>query len=95
MIELRNVCKTYKYGKSNSTEALKLIDLSIKKGEMTAITGPSGTGKSTLLHVIGGLCNIQCGEYTFEGTNIAALSDSKKANSAMKKSELLCKILRL
>lgn len=79
MIELQNVSKSYNYKKSNETAALKSVNLSVEKGEMTAIVGPSGAGKSTLLHVIGGFCNIQSGKYFFDGTDVAALSESKRS----------------
>lgn len=79
MIELKNICKNYNNGKPNQTIALDSVSLKIEKGEMTAIVGPSGAGKSTLLHIIGGLCNIQAGEYYFNNTNFTILSDSQKS----------------
>lgn len=79
MIELINVSKSYNYKKANVTAALKSIDLTIGKGEMTAIIGPSGAGKSTLLHVIGGLCNIQSGKYFFDGADVSAFTDVQRS----------------
>lgn len=79
MIELKSISKSYSYGKSNATTALKNIDLIIQKGEMVAVIGPSGAGKSTLLHILGGLCKFDSGEYLFEGINVAQFSESKRA----------------
>ena len=75
MIELHNVTKYYHYGKSGEVAALRGIDLSVNRGEMTAIVGPSGAGKSTLLHVLGGMCRIDGGSYLFEGTCVSSLGD--------------------
>lgn len=55
-------------------KALDQVDLSIKKGEFSAIIGPSGSGKSTLLHLIGGLDNPSSGSVELAGTNIANMS---------------------
>ncbi len=52
----------------------KGIDLSIQRGKITAIMGPSGTGKTTLLHLIGGLLNPNQGKVTVLGNDIADLS---------------------
>lgn len=54
IVELKNVSKTYKIG-DNDFKALDDVNLSINKGEMVVILGPSGTGKSTLLNLIGGM----------------------------------------
>lgn len=47
--------KSYKMGKAGSLHVLKGINLQVREGEIIAIVGPSGVGKSTLLHLIGGL----------------------------------------
>ena len=53
MIEIKNLYKTYNYGKPNAFEALKDVSLTINDGEMVAIIGKSGAGKSTLMHILG------------------------------------------
>lgn len=53
MINLNNVQKIFNKGKANEIEILKDIDFSISKGEFISIMGTSGTGKSTLLNIIG------------------------------------------
>ena len=63
MIEIKNIHKSF-----GQLEVLKGIDLSIKKGEIVSIVGPSGAGKTTLLQIIGTLDN---------DTNISKLSNNK------------------
>jgi putative ABC transport system ATP-binding protein len=54
VIELRDVSRTYRTGEVE-VKALKSVNLTIKRGEFTAIAGPSGSGKTTLLNLISGL----------------------------------------
>ncbi len=53
------------------------IDLDIRRGKVTAIMGPSGTGKTTLLKLIGGQLRPQSGTIEVDGQNVARLSRSK------------------
>lgn len=55
--------------------ALNGVDLTIEKGEFTAIVGPSGSGKTTLLNIIGGLDEPTDGKAFIKGTDISTLSD--------------------
>ena len=54
ILRVENLVKSYGKGEAK-VDALKSVNLSIKKGEFVAIVGPSGSGKSTLLHLLGGV----------------------------------------
>jgi putative ABC transport system ATP-binding protein len=69
--------KTYDTG-TVKVEALKGVDLKIKKGEMVSIMGPSGCGKTTLLNCLSGLDNVSDGQVVIEGMNLSVLNDMKK-----------------
>jgi putative ABC transport system ATP-binding protein len=60
--------------------ALNGVDLTIEKGEFTAIVGPSGSGKTTLLNIIGGLDEPTGGKAFIRGTDISSLSDRELIN---------------
>ena len=78
MIELTGIRKSYQMG-TNRLDVLKGIDLTINEGELVSIMGSSGTGKSTLLNIIGILDNYDAGEYRLAGTVIKNLSETKAA----------------
>src|ERR1700691_5362850 len=73
MLEARNLHKRYEMG-SRSLEVLRGVSLQIARGDFLALRGASGTGKSTLLHLLGGLDSPNAGEIWFDGKNLAALS---------------------
>ena len=60
--------------------ALNGVDMTIEKGEFTAIVGPSGSGKTTLLNIIGGLDAPTDGTAVIQGTDLSTLSDSELIN---------------
>lgn len=62
MIELKNICKTYKSKKGKSTEALKDISIKFPEKGLVFILGKSGSGKSTLLNILGGLDKYDSGD---------------------------------
>ncbi|EGR2797139.1 phospholipid ABC transporter ATP-binding protein MlaF [Vibrio navarrensis] len=64
------------------------VDLEVPKGKVTAIMGPSGIGKTTLLRLIGGQILPEAGEIWFDGDNIPALSRSKLYQARKKMSML-------
>lgn len=64
----------FTYGKDTS---FQFPDIATSRGESLLITGGSGKGKTTLLHLLGGLLRPQSGEVIIEDTNIATLSEKK------------------
>ena len=73
MISLRGVSKHFN-GK-RKVVALDSVDLEIGRGEMVSILGPSGSGISTLLNLLGGLDRPSSGEIVIDGQSVAALGD--------------------
>lgn len=74
----RHLCKTYQTGPLE-VEVLKGIDLEISAGEIVIVMGPSGVGKSTLLHIIGGLDRPSSGEVLIDENNLFSLKDKELA----------------
>jgi lipoprotein-releasing system ATP-binding protein len=63
---------------TESLEILKGINLAVHKGEMTVLTGISGVGKSTLLHILGGLEHPTSGEVMINGDNLYTIEERKR-----------------
>jgi putative ABC transport system ATP-binding protein len=76
MIELENIEKTYGNG-SVTTPVLKKISFRIERGEYVAIMGSSGTGKSTLMNVLGCLDKPTAGQYRLDGVDVVNLDDDE------------------
>ena len=76
MISIHNIQKIYQAG-SISVKALLNVNLTIEKGEFTAIVGPSGSGKTTLLNLIGGLDAPTHGEIKINDTLITELPENE------------------
>jgi len=74
-LEARGIVKRYAVG-GNDLNVLRDLDLTVEAGEMVAIMGASGVGKSTLLHILGGLDRANQGEVTVASTNLTALPDA-------------------
>lgn len=74
MIEAKDLVKTYGNGESRC-EVLKGISLRIENGAFVVILGASGSGKSTLLHILSGLEMPDSGSVSYDGREIAHLSD--------------------
>jgi len=71
------IVKTYTVGGSVLT-VLRDLELAVEAGEMVAIVGASGVGKSTLLHLLGGLDRPDRGEVVIAGSNLTALPDDER-----------------
>jgi len=78
IVRTENLIKTYSIGKVK-TQALRGVDLEIPKGSFTCIVGPSGHGKSTLMHLIGGLDRPTAGRVFLDGEEIGRLSNRRLA----------------
>src|SRR4051812_47388543 len=78
MLELRRVSKTYGDGLA-AVHALRAVDLSVAAGELVAVMGPSGSGKSSLLTIAGSLEDATGGEVRIDGTSLAGMSGNDKA----------------
>jgi putative ABC transport system ATP-binding protein len=78
VISLDKIVKNYYVG-SIIVEALRSVDLEIKKNEYVAIMGPSGSGKSTLMNLVGCLDTPTSGSYILNGTDVSKMDDNRLA----------------
>ena len=74
IIETQNLVKTFQVG-SEEVQALKGVNLSVKKGEFLSIMGPSGSGKTTLMNIIGCLDTPSSGKYYLNNKLVNELDD--------------------
>ncbi len=75
LMELRNVKRVYRMGIID-LPALRGVSVKFEEGEMTSIVGASGSGKSTMMHILGCLDRPTSGEYLLDGENVAQFNDS-------------------
>jgi len=78
MIELKHIFKWYNVGGSRSF-VLKDINLSISQGEFVSVMGPSGSGKSSLLNILGLLDEPNEGSYLFNGQEVLNLKEKQRS----------------
>ena len=76
ILQTENLTKIYGDGE-NAVHALRGINLTVEKGEFTAIVGTSGSGKATLLHMLGGLDRPTTGKVMVDGKDIFSLSEEQ------------------
>src|SRR4051794_15829883 len=76
-VELRDVGRSF--GSDPPVVALRGVSLTLTHGSSVAIVGPSGSGKSTLLNVLGCLDRPTSGTYRFDGIDVGALGDGRRA----------------
>ena len=76
-IEIKDVYKIYSEGLESEVRALDGVSLTIDRGEFVAIVGQSGSGKSTMMNVLGCLDVPTRGTYLLDGTDVGTLSDSQ------------------
>lgn len=78
IIKTNNLNKIY--GKEHTAvHAVNNVNISIREGEFVAIVGPSGGGKSSLLHLLGGLDSPSSGEVFIKGTNLYSMGHDERA----------------
>lgn len=74
MIKVKDVTKSF-----DRLQVLKGIDLTVERGEIISIVGPSGAGKTTLLQIMGSLDRPDSGTVSYDGTDIFSISEKQKA----------------
>lgn len=75
MIELQGIFKRFYIGQSNELEILHGIDLKVNRGEFVSVVGSSGSGKTTMMNIIGILDRPTEGEYMLDGVDVAHAKD--------------------
>lgn len=78
IIHFKGIQKYYKVGKDNQL-VIKGVDVEIQKGETIALLGKSGSGKSTMLNILGLLDFPTAGEYLLNGVNVSDFDDDKRS----------------
>ena len=77
LIELRNVYKIYGEGLESEVRALDGVSVTMDRGEFVAVVGQSGSGKSTMMNVLGCLDIPTYGDYILNGTDVRELTDQE------------------
>jgi putative ABC transport system ATP-binding protein len=79
ILSVRGLCKVYRVGDVD-VNALRGVDLDVKRGEFVSVIGPSGSGKSTLFNILGGLTPPTSGTVRLDGNDLLAMSDRQRTN---------------
>ena len=79
MIDIQDLRKVYVMGEEE-VPALAGVSLTIERGEYVAVIGPSGSGKSSLMNILGGLDRPTSGAYHFEGEDVGGFGDDQLAD---------------
>jgi len=80
VIQLKNVYRTYEMG-DQILNALDGVNVDISRNEYVAIVGASGSGKSTMMNIIGCLDRVTKGDYLLNGTNVGDMSEAELAKA--------------
>ena len=78
ILRVKNLCKTYGKG-DNLVKALDNVSFSVNKGEFVSIIGPSGSDKSTLLHILGGVDTPTSGKVFLDNKDVYAQNEEQLA----------------
>jgi putative ABC transport system ATP-binding protein len=84
IIRVRGLRKVYHVGELD-VEALRGVDLDVRRGEFVAVIGPSGSGKSTLFHILGGLAPPTAGEVWIDGIDLRKMGESERTEMRQRK----------
>ncbi len=79
MIEVNEVCRTFRAPGGGVVQALDAVSLTIRQGELLAVVGASGSGKSTLLFTVGGLSAPTTGRVVIDGHSVYDLDQGQRA----------------
>lgn len=85
LIEIKNIEKIYAEGEENEVRALDGVSLQIENGEFVAIVGTSGSGKSTMMNILGCLDVPTYGEYLLDGISIRERTERELAQIRSRK----------
>ena len=80
LIDIKNLYKIYNEGQESEVRALDGVSLQIDRGEFVAIIGQSGSGKSTIMNILGCLDIPTYGDYHLDGTDVTELTDKQLAH---------------
>ena len=75
VINLKGIVKRFYVGMPNELEILHGVDLQVREGEFVSIVGASGSGKTTMMNIIGVLDRPTEGEYMLDGVDVAHAKD--------------------
>ena len=78
LLKVENLCKTYGKGE-NEVKALDNVSFTVPKGQMMAVIGTSGSGKSTMLHILGGVDRPTSGKVWLDGQDVFAQNQKNLA----------------
>ena len=84
VISVKNLIKTYVVGEVE-VRALRGLDLEVERGEFLSVTGASGSGKSTFMHIVGCLDRPTSGQYLLDGQDVSRMSKDQLAAVRNKK----------
>lgn len=79
LLEIIKVSKNYQLSSNISVQALRGVSFDVREGELIAIVGASGCGKTTLLNLLGGVDTPSEGHISFKGVDIGNKSDKERA----------------
>src|SRR5580765_6556310 len=94
ILEAHDLVKRFALG-DGSVDALRGVSLSVAKGEFVAIMGSSGSGKSTMLHLLGGLDRPTSGSVLIDGINISQLNDEEATPTRREKTGFVFQFFNL